>query len=400
MKKNNSENKKTQKMFVTKVFKKNKEHFDNENIRYIINQGGSRSSKTYSLAQLLCLYALTQYNKRISVIRKEKITIRNTAFKDFLEVLNSFDEKGYDINFTNLTITFLASKSTISFYGADKDQKLKGLKHDICFINECNELTYDDFVQLDLRTKVKMIFDYNPSEEVKFLEEIKLEKEKTVVIHSTYKDNSFLTDGQIKAIESYKYKDDTIYQIYTLGLNAIRKERIFQKIDSFETWPAGSEDYFVYGLDFGFADPTSLVKIWVKDGKIFIEELLYESNLNTNQLIEKMAELNISKRTEIYADISRPDLISSLEDEGYVFGKTIKDINAGYSFMRNHTIYIHKDSYNVRKEFRNHNWRSVGGKLTDKPVDFLNHSIDASRYASYGHFGQQMSDIESFLIEF
>lgn len=388
------------KLYTTQVFAKNREYFYNPAIRYIINQGGSRSSKTFSIAQLLIVYALTNKNQKVSVVRKAKTTLRNTAFKDFVDALSFLDESTYKINLTSLTITFVKSESTISFYGADKDQKLRGLKHDVVFANECNELSYEDFSQLDLRTTGKLIFDYNPSEEVKYIEEVLRDKDKSILIHSTYKDNAFLSDAQIRAIESFKEKDEVIYQIYTLGLPAVKKERIFTKLNSFTEWAPESNDYFVYGLDFGFNDPTSLVKCWVNDNQLYLEELIYESNLNTNQLIDLMNELNISKRHEIYPDISRPDLISSLEDEGYVFGKTNKDIKAGYSFMRNYQIYIHKDSYNLWKEFKNHNWKVIGGHITDKPVDFLNHAIDASRYAAYSHFNRPNTGVEMFLVDF
>jgi len=148
----------------TKVYTWNKQALQNEQIRFVVNQGGARSSKTYSILQLLITYALTNKRTKINVVAKYFPTLRDSAYVDFLAILedyNIYNEKQH--NKTLFTYKF-SNGSEISFFSVDNATKMRGRKRNILFINEANLLDYEDFFQLNIRTTDKIFLDYNPSD--------------------------------------------------------------------------------------------------------------------------------------------------------------------------------------------------------------------------------------------
>ena len=301
----------------TQVFEANYDAIFNSDVRYVVNEGGSRSSKTYSLCQLMILYALTKENKIISIIRKASTTVKKTVMKqDFIPLLKELNLYNTTVkhNKSDSTFTF-PNGSVISFIGADDEQKLRGMKHDLAWLNEANELLYDDFQQIAMRTTGKIIVDYNPSANSSYLYQIP--EDKCIKIHSTYKDNPFLGKEQIDLIESYKETDISYYTIFALGKRANSKENVYQEWEVVKTKPEELND-FIYGIDFGFTHPTSLVKIWFnrdhKVNKLYIEEIIYESGLTSTDLIKLMDKLNVDKSKVIIADYARPEIIKEMKN--------------------------------------------------------------------------------------
>jgi phage terminase large subunit len=166
----------------TIVFEKNYDALYNHEARFIINEGGSRSSKTYSLCQLLMVYCLQNPNKVVSIIRKTFPALRATAMRDFLEVLK---EAGiYEKTSHNMSehIYTFPNGSIVEFFSVDDEQKIRGRKRHVAWCNESNELFLDDFTQLNMRTEQKLIFDYNPSDSNSWLYE--LPKHESILIKS------------------------------------------------------------------------------------------------------------------------------------------------------------------------------------------------------------------------
>ena len=146
----------------TKVFEKNWEAINGDK-RFIVNEGGSRSSKTYSLCQVIILYCLQNHKTSFSVVRASFPALRGSIMRDFFDILNDWNL--YDAKCHNKTenIYKWPNGSYVEFFSADEPQKLRGRKRDFCLINEANELTYDAFQQINLRTSKKILVDYNPS---------------------------------------------------------------------------------------------------------------------------------------------------------------------------------------------------------------------------------------------
>lgn len=368
------------KLEVTPVFTKNVKALKDENLRFIVNRGGSRSSKTYSILQMLLMECFKNSNMLVSICRKTGPTLFSTVYKDFVDICNDLNILSLLVqNKTRGTFTF-PNGSIVQFFSIDEAQKLRGRKHDIVYINEANEISAEEFLQLNLRTRNKIVLDFNPSDEVEWINNILKDKTNSIEIHSTYKDNTFLSPQIIREIENLINTDFKQYQIYALGLYPIGKERVFTNIYTCE-FP--ETDNFIYGMDFGYNDPTVIVKIWVNDGKLYIHEELFESYLNTEQLIQRMGEIGISKKHPIYADSARPDLIDSLNKAGYYVLKGDKKIVEGLDYMKTLQINVTPNSKNTYREFKHHCYKVVKDKITDTPTDKDNHSIDAARYAAY-----------------
>jgi len=361
----------------TPVFTKNYNAFHDPNIRFVINQGGSRSSKTYSICQLILWYALTHKNKRISVARKTGPALFASVYRDFVHILQELEI--YDFikhNKSSGSFSF-PNGCTVQFFSIDDQQKLRGRKHDFVFLNEANEITREEFTQINMRTSGKIILDWNPSDPWSWV--IELQKDpKAILIHSTYKDNPFLEDEIVREIENLINTDETYYQIYALGIVPTGKENVFPTL-SYEEFP--SDLQYIYGMDFGYNDPTTIIKVAQRDGKLYIKEELYESYLTPEGLVEKMHELGIRKDIEITAD-HRPDLIAALNNAGWYVTKAKKNIKEGLNLMKQNQIIIDPSSHNVMREFRGYMWRKYKDRILDEPVDFNNHAIDAARYAT------------------
>lgn len=200
----------------TVIFEKNYLALDDPSIRFIINEGGSRSSKTYSLCQMIIVYCIQHPNKVVSVVRKTFPALRATVMRDFFEIMKAMEI--YDVQSHNKSehIYTFPNGSIVEFFSVDDEQKIRGRKRDIGWCNEANELWFEDFQQLNMRTEQKLIFDYNPSESSSWLYELPMEE--SVIIKSTYKDNPFLPDSIKRQIEDLKRTDEALYQIYALSL--------------------------------------------------------------------------------------------------------------------------------------------------------------------------------------
>lgn len=362
----------------TIVFERNYDALYNNEARFIINEGGSRSSKTYSLCQLIMVYCLQNPQKVVSIIRKTFPALRATAMRDFLEVLK---EAGiYEKTSHNMSehIYTFPNGSIVEFFSVDDEQKIRGRKRHLAWCNEANELFLDDFTQLNMRTEQKLIFDYNPSDSTSWLYE--LPKDESILIKSTYRDNPFLPDSIKRQIEDLKRTDEALYQIYALGEHAISKANIYSNWTFLPHRPSRFTQ-FIYGCDFGFNHPTALMRIYWHEKDIFIEPVIYESYLTTSNLIERMASLDIEKETEIIADHARPEIIAEMNNAGYNVLNANKVVKKGIDNVKTFGVFA-LDDKNLLKEYQNYKWKKVGDQILDEPVKLFDDAMDAVRYAT------------------
>lgn len=350
----------------------------NSDKRFIINQGGSRSSKTYSLCQLIIVWCLQNPNKVVSIVRKTFPALRATVMRDFFEVLKDLElyEKG-NHNMSENIYRF-SNGSIVEFFSVDDEQKIRGRKRDLGWCNEANELWFDDFQQLNMRTESKLIFDYNPSESSGWLYE--LPEEESILIKSTYKDNPFLPESIKRQIEDLKRTDEALYQIYALGEKAISKSNIYSNWTFLQHRPSKFTQ-FVYGLDFGFNHPTALIRVYWHEKDIYIEPVIYESYLTTTDLIDRMGSLGIDKSTDILADYSRPEIIAEMQIAGYNVNNANKVVKKGIDNVKTFGV-ICQDDPRLKKEYDNYKWKKIGDTITDEPVKLFDDAMDAIRYAT------------------
>jgi phage terminase large subunit len=375
----------------TVIFEKNYEALNDSGIRFVINEGGSRSSKTYSLCQLVIIYCLQNNNKVVSIIRKTFPALRATVLRDFIEILKELNIYSVEDHNKSEHIYTFPNGSIVEFFSVDDEQKIRGRKRDIAWCNEANELYFDDFTQLNMRTESKLIFDYNPSESTSWLYE--LPTEESVLIKSTYKDNPFLPQSIRSQIEDLKRTDEALYQIYALGEKAISKSNIYSNWSFIPHRPARFVNY-VYGLDFGYNHPTALMRVYWCDNDIYIEPVIYESYLTTPMLIDKMQSFNVEKTVTIVADYARPEIIAELNNAGYDVQNANKVVKKGIDNIKTFGVLCQDDKA-IRKEYENYKWKKVGDMITDEPVKMWDDAMDAIRYATT-HIRQEYYTDDSY----
>ena len=375
----------------TVIFEKNYEALNDPSLRFVINEGGSRSSKTYSLCQLVIIYCLQNNNKVVSIIRKTFPALRATVLRDFIEILKELNIYSVEDHNKSEHIYTFPNGSIVEFFSVDDEQKIRGRKRDIAWCNEANELYFDDFTQLNMRTESKLIFDYNPSESTSWLYE--LPQEESVLIKSTYKDNPFLPQSIRSQIEDLKRTDEALYQIYALGEKAISKSNIYSNWTFIPHRPARFVNY-VYGLDFGYNHPTALMRVYWCDNDIYIEPVIYESYLTTPMLIDKMQSFNVEKTVTIVADYARPEIIAELNNAGYDVQNANKVVKKGIDNIKTFGVLCQDDKA-IRKEYENYKWKKVGDMITDEPVKMWDDAMDAIRYATT-HIRQEYYTDDSY----
>ena len=363
---------------ITIIFEKNYNALQNNEVRFIINEGGSRSSKTYSLCQMIIVYCLQNRGKVVSIIRKTFPALRATVMRDFFEILKDLDIYSQERHNKSEHIYTFENGSIVEFFSVDDEQKIRGRKRDLAWCNEANELFYDDFTQINMRTENKLIFDYNPSESSSWLYE--LPKDESLLIKSTYRDNPFLPESIKKQIEDLKRTDEALYQIYALGEKAISKSNIYSNWNFINHRPARFVNY-VYGLDFGYNHPTALVRVYWCDNDIYIEKVIYESYLTTPNLIDKMNVLGVEKHVEIMADYSRPEIIAEMNNAGFDVQNANKVVKKGIDNIKTFGVFC-EDSKEIKKEYDNYKWKKVGDIITDEPIKLFDDAMDAIRYAT------------------
>tara|TARA_A100001391_G_C5070818_1_gene278225 strand:+ start:1142 stop:2299 length:1158 start_codon:yes stop_codon:yes gene_type:complete len=352
--------------------------------KIIVNQGGTRSGKTYNILLFIIFYYCLRNNKKvITICRKTFPALRATVLRDFITILKKY-ELYREENHNKSSSEYSLFGNLIEFISLDQPVKVRGRKRNLLFINEANELYFEDWQQLLFRTSEKIILDYNPSEEYHWIYDKIIPREDTSFLKTNYLDNPFLEKTLVDEIERLKYTDEQYWQIYGLGEKGVSKATIFNYVE-YNIIPNDAE-FVALGMDFGFTnDPTAMVKVYKKDTDLYIEEMLYRTMMTTND-IHKFLKNNIINQV-IYADSSEPRIIEELRRMGWSIRPSLKgrdSVNAGIDLLKRFKIHIHKDSTNAIQEFRNYKWKEDrSGKLTNTPEDNNNHLCDAVRYATY-----------------
>lgn len=378
----------------TPVYWANKRAYDKGIYRVIANQGSTRSSKTFSLSQLMIDIASGGVNqitgkpygkKEISVVSPSLPHLKKGARKDVLQNLEQqmlFNEN--DFNRTDQIYTFPSTGSYIEFFGADDSQRVRGPGRDILYLNEANLLRKDTALQLFLRTREVIFMDFNPADEYSWVYDV-ADKAGNKLIISTYLNNlANLTKEQIAEIEGLKDADENLWKVFGLGLRGTSSETIYTHWKMCDELPMRGE--IIYGQDFGYNVPSALLRIEFYEGAVYWDELIYEPKLTTNDLIERYRSVDMSKTGNIYCDAAEPKTIEELCRAGYNAISADKDVTEGIRKVKGTPLYITKRSTNLLKEIRSYKWKvDRDGKVLDEPVKFNDHALDAGRYGTFTH---------------
>ena len=367
--------------------KQSKSYYDCKNCdtRIQIHQGGTRSGKTYSICQALIGWCVENKNAGwvITIIRKTMPSLKASVMRDFFQILEN--EGWYSpANHNKSSSQYLLFGNMIEFVSIQESQRIRGRKRHIAFLNECNELTFEDFTQIILRTSEILIMDFNPSDVFSWIYDKVMTRKDASFYQTTYLDNPFLDENTIKEIEYLKLTDANYWRIYGLGERGLNIAAIFPHFNQVEQVPDRAQ-FISFGLDWGFTnDPSALISVY-KDGlDLYVEEHLYETGLTNNDLSRKMRDLGI-ERQEIIADSAEPKSITELSRHGFLIkgaNKGQDSIRLGIDVMKRHRINITKESINLIKEMQSYKWKTNrdGNQINEPEANQKDHAIDALRY--------------------
>jgi len=381
-------------MKTTTVFKNNFRAYTSKK-RIIAHKGSTRSSKTWSILQLLYLIAVRSPKPLlISVVSESFPHLSRGCIRDFENMLKT-DGLWDDANWNATNKIYKVNNSKIEFFSADNPSKVHGPSRDILYINECINIPYETYRQLAIRTTETIFLDCNPCFEF-WLDEHLLPREDAILIHSTYKDNNYLSAEQIREIESNMH-DTEWWLVYGEGKTGKKLGIVMQNWKQVDKMPETYKKRWL-GIDFGFTnDPTAIIDVRLANGELWIDELLFAKGYDNTMIAKYLKECNIPKWLPIVADSAEPKSISEIKAFGFNIEPAIKgadSIKQGISILNRYQKNITKRSLNIISEYRNYRWKTdETGKPTNQPIDMYNHAIDAQRYVALKYLQEQKNVI-------
>jgi phage terminase large subunit len=355
--------------------------------RIKVVRGGTSAGKTFGILPLLIDKAMREPMLEISVVSESIPHLRRGALKDFLKIMMSLGRyKDDQFNKSTLKYNF-QNGSYIEFFSADQPDKLRGARRNILYVNECNNIEFDAYYQMAIRTSGDIWLDYNPASTFWVDKEI-LTQPDVDFITLTYLDNEALSETIIKEIESAKVKALTStywanwWQVYGLGQTGSLEGVCITDWNEIDL-PSDAR-ILCAGMDFGYTnDPTSLVLMYKYNDAYIFDEVIYKKGLLNSEISNLLKADNITDI--IYADSAEPKSIAELKSYGHQVlpvSKGKDSITYGISLINQNKIYVTSRSKNLINELRNYIWLTdKSGVKMNKPIDAYNHSIDAMRYA-------------------
>ena len=355
--------------------------------RIKVVRGGTSASKTFSILPILIDRAIKTPNLEISVVSESIPHLRRGALKDFLKIMMALGRyNDNQFNKSTLKYTF-GNGSYIEFFSVDQPDKLRGARRNVLYVNECNNVDFDSYYQLAIRTSGEIWLDYNPSA-LFWVDRELLGQEDVDFITLTYLDNEALPETIVKEIESAKVKALTSsywanwWQVYGLGQTGSLEGVCIP--DWQEINLPTEARLLCYGMDWGYSnDPTSLIAMYKYNDAYIFDELIYQKGLlnsDISDLLKTNGVIDI-----VYADSAEPKSIAELNSYGHNIlpvSKGRDSIVYGLNLINQNKIYVTSRSKNLINELNNYVWMTdkTGTKL-NKPIDAYNHAIDAMRYA-------------------
>jgi phage terminase large subunit len=350
------------------------------NKRLRILQGGSSAGKTIGILLYLIDQAQTRKNILISVVSETIPHLKRGAIRDFLSIMKEHNYyKDASWNKTDYIYTF-ETDSKIEFFSADTSDKVRGPRRDILFINECNNVSYETYTQLAIRTNEYIFLDFNPVSEFWVHTEIipTLEHDFAIL---TYKDNEALPQSIVSEIESRR-KNKYFWSVYGEGQIGEVEGKIYKDWQIVDLVPHEAR-LERYGLDFGYSnDPTAIDAIYKYNGGYIIDQIAHKKGLSNKQIADIL--LN-QPQALVIADSAEPKSIDEIMSYGVNILPSLKgqgSILKGIQFVQNQRISITKRSIDTIKEYRNYLWQTdKEGRIINVPDVGFDHHMDGIRYA-------------------
>ena len=397
----------TRQVEVTRVFDENYRAIE----PILVNIGGSRSSKSYSIAQLMVRKFNEERNKNLLTTRKTLPSLRMTAYKVAVDMMKDYGCYDYfRHNKADRTIYNPYNNNLWIFTSIDDPKKIKSTEFNYIHMEEANEFTYDDYMILKLRMsgveekgeRNQMYLSLNPSEKYGWINETLILQKGVKVIHSTYEDAiEFLPASYVARLEALRQEDPSYWQVYGLGEFADIKG-IIHRLRIIPALPKEPKEV-IYGLDYGFTNPSALIEIGIdlEKMRLYLHEVIYETGMTNRQLIERMKKKipEEDMEREIYADSAEP----GRTEEIYYAGFNIHGADKGKDSVTNGIDCVNRfklcstvESVNLNREMTRYK-RKVDreGHVLEEPVKFDDHCPNAVRYAVYTHLWERLLEPEA-----
>ena len=352
--------------------------------RIKIIQGGTSAGKTFGILPILIDKAARQSGLEISIIAESIPHLRRGALRDFLKIMK-WTNRYYDERFNKSHLKYeFANGSFIEFFSADDSSKLRGARRDILYINECNNVNFEAYNELAIRTKREVYLDFNPANEFWVHTELKDESDADFII-LTYKDNEGLDEGIVQQIEKNRLKAATSsywsnwWKVYGLGQLGQLQGAVFTNYKIIDKIPQDAR-LIGLGLDFGYTnDPSAIIEVYKHNETRILNEVKYQTGM-LNSDIAKV----LPKSIPVYADSAEPKSIADIQRYGITIKGVTKgrdSVNYGIDVMQAQSYLVTSSSTNLIKELRSYCWDvDKAGKRLNKPIDNFNHALDAVRY--------------------
>lgn len=372
----------------------------------VVVYGGSRSSKSHSIIQDLTDRFFTIPNRQILTLRKTLPSLRMTTYKDFYRYIAKINLWPY-VKERKMMMEWDYQDAMIHFGSLVDPERIRSSEFNDIWMEEATEFSWEDFCTLRTRMSAnpggvpnRIYLSFNPIFQRHWIKERLIDTDPDVtVVHSTYKDNPFLSPDYVKLLEGLEAQDPNYWRIFGLGMWGALQNIIYTN------WrPIGKDELFrfnreaeeIYGLDFGYSqNESALLQIFVDGYNCSMEQKIYERGLTTPKLIERMREEIPPKKRDtcpIYADNAEPDRIAEINEAGFWCIPCYKgQVKYGIDFVKRYSIFVDAESTDLLKEIKSYVWKKDKAEnILDEPVKFADHLMDAGRYALLTHGIQEM----------
>lgn len=345
--------------------------------------GGTSAGKTISVLSVLIDKAQRDKQPTLTSIVSESFPhLRRGCIRDFLNIMEQ--QKYYkDALWNKSESTYhFETGSIIEFFSADQADKLRGGRRDRLFINEANNIPFDAFEQLEVRTRESIYLDWNPTNEFWYYTDLKDKRTDVEELTLTYKDNQGLSQEIIDSIEQRKNRKGW-WQVYGLGLLGDVEGKIYKDWAIIDAVPHEAR-LERYCLDFGYSnDPSALIAIYRYNGGFIFDEIMYKKGQSNKQIADTI--LNTEQEVLVVADSAEPKSIDEIKLYGVNILPAVKgagSISNGIAYVQSQRISITKRSVNLIAEYRNYLWKvdPKNGRILNVPEGGFDHALDAIRY--------------------
>lgn len=365
--------------------------------RWEVYCGSAGSGKSYAIAQKLIVRCCAERIK-VLVCRRYATTLRNSCFSLFKEILSKWQIKKYvAIKETDMSISF-PNGSQIIMVGLDTEEKLLSLNDiSMIWVEEAFEVEKAKVEQLDLRMRgsapgQQIIMSFNPISKQHWLYDF-CENEPPrsfIFIHTTYADNSFLSEEYVASLEEMAKRNPARFRVYGKGEWGIDTEGLVitnWRTETFNPFVLAKDLEHRVGCDLGWIDKTAVIdSLYDRENHIiYVFNEFYKSGCQLSDITKAFADMELRK-TKIYVDAAEPRSIQFFKQEGFntvACAKGKDSVKAGLMFLQDNLIIVHPKCVNFITELENFSYikSKLTGEWTEDTTHEWSHAIDACRYA-------------------